>query len=233
MRKLKFFAIVFLSAVLMIGLCACGGHNGVPESHSVVVTYYFNGGTMEGYSADKFKSLTVQYKSGSVIAEPGVSSNGLPKVTRLGYSVGGWYYAETDNEGNVLPDEDGNPQPSKRKFNFKTDRVEKDITLVAVWSGKIRVYFENLYLMEGIQYKKDYENGDDFVNPGLLNSAVSGGEKAVLGYYWSYDAATNTYSDPIDFTAGLTFDDLNARLGTNPEKEGDYSVLRVYAKLAD
>lgn len=236
MKKIKFLALLILS-VLLFALCGCGGSGGVPSGYDITVTYYFNGGTMRLYT--DLTELTLRYRPGSLVAEPGVSTNQLPEVRRSGYSVGGWYYAETDENGNLVKDENGNPVPSDRKVDFSKDRVEEDITLVIVWAGKIKVFFENVYIMENMLYYYDYETGDPFNNPGIETSVIGTDtegkaiRKTIEGYYWSYDEATGTYSDPIDFSAGLTFEDLNARIGEDPEKEGDYSVLHVYAKLAD
>lgn len=231
MKKLKVLALIILS-IFAVGLCACGGSGGVPSGYDVTVTYYFNGGNMTLYS--DLTELTVRYRKGSLMAEPGVSTNQLPEVKKSGYSPAGWYFAETDEAGVVVKDENGNPKPSDRQVNFSQDRVEEDVTIVIIWSGKIRVYFENLYIMVGLMYQKDYESGASFTAPGADVSVLENGEsKQVLGYYWSYDKATDTYSDPIDFSSGLTFDDLKAHLDEEPEKEGEYPILRVYAKLAD
>ena len=231
MKKLKVLALIIL-AIFAAGLCACGGSGGVPSGYDVTVTYYFNGGNMTLYT--NLTELTVRYRKGSLIAEPGVSTNQLPDVKKSGYSPAGWYFAETDAEGVLVKDENGNPKPSDRRFDFSKDRVDADVTIVIIWSGKIRVYVENLYIMAGLKYQADYESGDSFTDPGLEYSVVESGEsKKVVGYYWSYDKATDTYSDPIDFSVGLTFDDLKAHLADEPEKEGEYPILRIYAKLAD
>ena len=45
-----------------------------------------------------------------------------------------WYVAQTDENGNVVLDENGNPVlKSDKPWNFATDRVNSDITLVPLW----------------------------------------------------------------------------------------------------
>ncbi|MBR2646242.1 MAG: hypothetical protein IKD47_01600 [Clostridia bacterium] len=226
MSKLKKINVILLSLITTLGFGACTTPSGeIPEGYDVVVTYYFNGGAMEKYS--EREDITVYYKPGSYIAEPGVTTLELDEVKRTGYSSGGWYYAQTDENGNVVLDENENPIASDRKFDFVSETVTSDITLVIKWEGKIKVIFNHLYSTQSKEYSKAYKTGDAFKRPGLETSAKGG---KVEGYYWSYDEATDTYTDEIVFD-GLTFDDLSARLGETPEKDGDYSVLHVYVKL--
>lgn len=228
MKKIKVLALIFIAA-FALAMVGCGEHNGVPEDYTVKVTYCFNGGSMSGYT-DRTE-LDVYYKQGSLIAEPEKSTSELPAPTRIGYSIGGWYVAETDEEGEVVRDEDGTPIATSRKFNFKTDRVEKDIWLVVSWVRKIQVTFVNLYQRNVSKpYSKDYESGQAFTQPPLRNSWVNGENVDIMGFFWSYDAETDEYSDQIDFT-DLTFDDLYARLAENSEAEDDYLLLNVYVKL--
>jgi len=181
---------------------------------------------MENYA--ERTQLTVFYKPQSRIAEPGVSTSELQEVKRSGCFAAGWYYAKTNEKGEIVYDEVGNPIPGDKAFDFKNDVVTENITLVIKWSQKIKVIFKNLYSTQAKEYTKNYESGDKFNRPGIETSARGG---KVEGYYWSYDEGTDTYSDEIVF-GNLTFDDLQARIGDDPEKEGDYAVLYVYVKIA-
>lgn len=229
MKKLKLL-IFLLVAVLTFAIVGCGTNNGIPSDFAVKVTYCLNGGSINEYSG--LTELSLYYRKGSVVAEPGHSTSELPMPKRSGYSVGGWYYAETEN-GEVVRDENGNAKPSDRMFDFKTDKAEEDIWLVVVWLGKIRVTFVNLYLSgRNTYYTNTYESGKPFSRPAVNTSWVDGENVAIEGYYWSYDEETKEYSDPIEF-GSLTFEDLNAHLPEEPEMQGEYILLQVYVKLAE
>ena len=50
-----------------------------------------------------------------------------------------WFVAKTDADGNVIYDENGNAVlESETPWNFITDKVTKDITLVAQWREVFR-----------------------------------------------------------------------------------------------
>lgn len=226
MNKMKKILTVILAFFTLLLFSACGTTDSqVPADYSVCVTYHFNGGKMEKY--DDATQLTVFYKPQSLIAEPGVTTKELEEVKRSGCFAAGWYYAKTDETGAIVLDNEGNPIPGDVAFDFKNEVVTKDITLVIKWSEKIKVIFKNLYSTQTKEYTKDYESGDAFKRPGLETSAKGG---KVENYYWSYDAATDTYSDMIVF-GSLTYDDLKAQVGENPEKDGEYTILYVYVKI--
>lgn len=227
MGRLKRFLTVILALFTILLFGACGTtESKVPDDYSVCVTYYFNGGKMEKYKDATY--LTVFYKPQSYIAEPGVTTNELEEVKRSGCFADGWYYAKTDETGAVVLDNEGNPIPGDVAFDFKKDKVTEDISLVIKWSEKIKVIFKNLYSTQTKEYTKNYESGDAFKKPGIETSAKGG---RVENYYWSYDEETDTYSDLIVFDS-LTFEDLKARVGENPEKDGEYTVLYIYVKIA-
>lgn len=227
MKKLKLF-LLLLVAVLTFAIVGCGTRNGVPSDFAVKITYCFNGGSINEYPG--LTELSLYYRKGSVVAEPGRSTSELPVPKRSGYSIGGWYYAEMEN-GEVVRDENGNAKPSSRKFDFVTDKAENDTWLVVEWVGKIRVTFVNLYL-NGMEtcYTSTYESGKPFNRPSLNVSWIDGENIPIAGYYWSFDEQTGEYSDPIEF-GNLTFDDLNARVPEEPEMQGEYILLQVYVKL--
>ena len=228
MKKLKLL-ILLLVAVLAFAIVGCGSRNGVPSDFKVKVTYCFNGGSINEYSG--LTELSLYYRKGSVVAEPGKSTAELPVPKRSGYSVGGWYYAEKDANGELVRDDNGNVKASSRMFDFTTDKAEEDTWLVVVWVGKIRVTFVNLYL-NGMDtcYTATYESGKAFNRPPVATSWIDGENIKIAGYYWSFDEQTGEYSDPIEF-GSLTFDDLNARLPEEPEMQGEYILLQVYVKL--
>ena len=49
-----------------------------------------------------------------------------------------WFLAETDDNGNIRYDSEGEPITSNTPWNFATDRVTGDITLVAKWTQVFR-----------------------------------------------------------------------------------------------
>ncbi|MBO5363602.1 MAG: hypothetical protein J6A46_04670 [Clostridia bacterium] len=227
MSIMKKIAAILLSVFTTLLVGACGNtDSNIPKDFSVCVTYCFNGGSMENYS-DRTQ-LTVFYKPQSYIAEPGVTTSELQEVKRPGCFAAGWYYAKEDETGKVVLDDLGNPIPGEVAFDFKNDVVTEDITLVIKWSEKIKVIFKNLYSTQSKEFTKDYEAGDAFKKPAIETSARGG---QVEGYYWSYDEETDTYLDKITF-GSLTYEDLKAKVGENPEKDGEYTIMYVYVKIS-
>lgn len=230
----KIFALLLVSGIILCTAVACNqaGNADVPEGYTVNVTYYLTDGEFEDYSGKKY--LDIYYKPDSKIAEPNVSSDSF-KCKFIGHYLDGWFIAEKDADGKVITDEDGNPKASSNKFDF-SQKVTEDMTLVAVWSRKIRLTFNNYYLTGGKNlYRSDCEGGGQIDKPTMTcrDSSNTVRNRDMLGYYWNYDEATDTYSNPIVFP--LTYEYLDSLVpeDAEPDSETNYLMLYVYVKYDD
>lgn len=107
--KCKKFVLIVLAAVF--GLClfaACSFEPTLDEikdryNLAATVTYHANGGYFDGEK----ESVSIYYGDGSRAIDVGINEvTKLPErtinLTREGYSIGGWYTAAKDENGNVL-----------------------------------------------------------------------------------------------------------------------------------
>ncbi|MCH5155319.1 MAG: InlB B-repeat-containing protein [Clostridiales bacterium] len=139
-RKLFLFILFIVLAVLGIFVfTACSEEAGEQtlrnKGYQVFVVYDFNGGTW-----NTNKSVTVAVKKNSLLPAPLRTNGGVGFPTRKNYSFKGFYPAETDEDGNVVYDENGKVVISDTEWNFETDRVEdKDFTLYAKWWDNYKV----------------------------------------------------------------------------------------------
>jgi hypothetical protein len=187
---------------------------------------------METYEGET--SLAVYYKEGSKIAEPGKSASQFKEVTLKGYSLVGWYVAETDENG-VVTDEDGTPQASSHQFDFSSERVSESITLVAVFGRNITVVYRNLriYGSNANEYQKSFGVSENATRPAFPASYASDHtgtddpQYSVEGYYWNYDETTKTYSDLV------TFPILHSELDERATTTDDGPIVTIYTKLSE
>lgn len=122
-------------------LCACSygptaEDKAIEQGYTCRVVYDANGGKF-GESA---QSVEVLVKPDSLIPSPDYVDEGtqasIKVPTRLRYTLSGWYKAQTDEDGNILYEGEGEekePVLSDTEWDFKKDKVTDDITLVAKW----------------------------------------------------------------------------------------------------
>lgn len=224
----KRICVLFSAIILCIGalfsMGSCAGDEDLLKEYTVSVTYYFNGGSMAEYT--NATELSVRYKPGTPIIEPGTVNN-LNAVTLRGWYAEGWYYAELDEEGNLVKDENGLPVPSDKKFDFATERPTESLSLVVKWTRRIKVIFKNL-IISGKEFEKQLDPGATLTPPSsaMLNLATI----TVSGYYWSYDEESGEFSDEIVLDEGISFEELATRWEKTQDIDGDYSVIYIYVK---
>ncbi len=187
-KKSVFIAILSVMALLAmtLGLTGCRPKgkslDDIPEENNIVVTFDWNGGIADSSSSSSTetpdedagedeeeeedataKSFYRQYVTyNSLLVLPGSFDNGaagsIPK--KEGYTLNGYYVAQLDAGGNVQKDASENPV-LLRQWNFQTDKVTEDMTLVANWYQNYTLtvkYGENYEQEETIVIKQD-ENG--------------------------------------------------------------------------
>lgn len=147
----------------------------------VEITYYANGGVINGKDTDK----TLYMQKGDKAFNLGVSGteSGSLSISRENYTFEGWYFAELDNEGKVQYDENGNILLGEA-VDFSV-AMQKDWVIAAKWSANVKVKVllacdagENVVYDYGTTETGDditYQNGDElfFSLPYESNGKVS------------------------------------------------------------
>ena len=166
--KILLLVIALISAVMFT---ACIGEKSLDdllkeEQISADVTYYANGGSFNNRPSSVKKYFGISFKNGGdfayayPIAEQGTEHT----IGRTDYVFDGWYYAELDENGEVVWADEAKTTPviSNKKAEFPL-KVYKDehIHLCAVWTEDVKVEF---YLVSEIEVSgkdgKVYKNGD-------------------------------------------------------------------------
>ncbi len=168
------------------------------RGYKVAVTYDFQGGTVNNKG-----SVRLLVKEDSRLPAPSKSGGGVGIPGKAGYSFKGFYLAETDEDGNVVRDADGNIIVSDTEWKFETGTVaDKDVTLCAKWWDNYNVV---------LHYGKDYANTTNIDLPRTVDGkATSLYESAfrVKDYtFLSYNFVKNSTEDatalskfPYDFS---------------------------------
>lgn len=138
-QRKNILIILFLLFIATIGaatLSACANttieDDLIAQGYTCLVTYDANGGDFNSSPSSFVGTQDVRVKPGSLTVEPGyrpVGSGELNIVTKPEYAFHTflyWELVEYDDEGNEI---------ATREWNFKTDIVEEDITLRAVWKA--------------------------------------------------------------------------------------------------
>lgn len=186
-RKFKWTMIVVLGAIATLFLLTgCKFSRTVEEIRTengldVEITYYANGGVINGKDTDK----TLYMQKGDKAFNLGVSGteSGSLSISRENYTFEGWYFAELDNEGKVQYDENGNILLGEA-VDFSV-AMQKDWVIAAKWSANVKVKVllacdagENVVYDYGTTETGDditYQNGDElfFSLPYESNGKVS------------------------------------------------------------
>lgn len=150
-------ALALVASLFIFAGCTVGESlEEIVEENQLVaqVTYYANGGdfgiTLEDTS-DRENVLLSQkkelyYKDGSKIADLGniTLSNGSIDFERAGYDFAGWYYVETDDEGNIVYEVNEVDGVTYMKLGDKVDfsaTIEEGEHwyLCAAWTPQVKV----------------------------------------------------------------------------------------------
>ncbi|MDE7164223.1 MAG: hypothetical protein K2O04_02205 [Clostridiales bacterium] len=128
--------LIALAALGVFVFAGCSEDYDILQDYPVGVTYDFQGGT-----ADNKTSVLVHVKENSYIPAPTVSGKGVRIPSREGYTFAGFFLAETDENGEVVRDADGNISVTDTEWNFDVDTVlDKNITLCAKWAADCTVF---------------------------------------------------------------------------------------------
>ncbi|MDE6201189.1 MAG: InlB B-repeat-containing protein [Clostridiales bacterium] len=152
-RKLVLSILLVVLAALGIFVFAACSDDVTEETfknkgYKVSVTYDFQGGT---YNNKTYTKILI--KPNSKLPEPNSDSGGVRIPSRSGYSFKGFYLPETDADGNVVKDSNGNVIVSDTPWDFANGTIENnDITLYAKWWDNYKVV-----LHYGSDYSKSKE----------------------------------------------------------------------------
>ena len=279
--KKIFIASSIMVATLAAGIfsaCSYGADQETikrDEGYSCCVTYDANGGS---YGSNSYRTYAL-VKENSPAPAPGYvdgkTQASIKIPTRRDYQLVGeaksdgdnetndeailtksWFVAKTDADGNVIYDENGNAVlESETPWNFITDKVTKDITLVAQWrevfrftlcmveekveDGKVVTTEKELrqYTVEPGDtiidklYDKDKTTGTIIRRPDYIKSGLSSSSYTVLDFYM--DSKCTTLVDSNYQHPGTREEEITQ---VNPETEEEETVtvstnvVKIYVK---
>lgn len=191
-RKILLLPLVVVTLALLsvLGFIGCS-NNGLSENslinmgYTIAVNYDYNGGNVRGASSARIRLMPnspipkPKQGSGSTILIPG----------RPGYSFRYFCVAETDEDGELRKDENGDLIPGKI-WDFDNDRVGEgsyEITLIAQWwqNYRIQLHYGTDYSEEtSIDVTRDIDGEPIAVPQASFN--VFAGEEAdykIAAYY--------------------------------------------------
>lgn len=190
------------------------------------VTYYANGGTFNNKAITE-KYLGLSYKDGEdfsvayCIDETGTRIT----VAKTDYVFSGWYYAELDDDGNViwLDKENNLPKVSDKRAEFPL-KVERNTSLYlcATWAEDVKVEY---YLVSDTEVIDD--NGNKYVNGDLLTTEA-------FGRFDSIDTNNKTPLSSKNATCLQIYADKDCLTPvTKVEKPSNGENVKLYAKYID
>lgn len=231
-RKLVLSILLIALAALGVFVFAACSDDITEETYrqrgfTVAVTYNYQGGTVNNK-----ESVRILVKENSALPTPKVGSGDISVPSKEGYSFKGFYVAETDENGKIVYDEDGNISVTDKAWDFNTDRVEdKDITLCAQWwdNYKVVLHYGDDYALKTEVSLPRNEDG----SPTVMATAILVPDVTIWAYNLvkgSTDAKT-AIDFPYNFAAvvpegdGLEIDVWGKSL------DGNYIVVRAAKDL--
>lgn len=156
-RKLVLsIVLIALGALGVFVFSACSDDANVLKDYPISVTYDFQGGMVNSKT-----SVLVRVKENSKIPALHEGKGGLSAPIKSGYSFKGFYLAETDADGNVVLDKDGNISVTDTEWDFANDRVkDRSITLCAKYWDNYKVvlhYGDNYSQQTEIDLKRNID----------------------------------------------------------------------------
>ena len=213
--------------LLLFGLCtltACMGTTVEKEKErynlTAQVTYHANGGEFSTHSQE----TTIYYQAGSKALDMGaVRVNGSISVSYSNHTLAGWYYAQTDEEGNVVyEDEENGIVALGEKVDFSVAlKTGDEWHVYADWTAdqKLEVLLaSDESIGEGVQYN------DTLYKPGELLKEYDFDSKGEVG-----EPSNDVFTDARD--DGKEEPDDEVKYGPKGEPLG-YSRVGYYTDEA-
>lgn len=222
-KKLLICALILLCGISALTACSLGTTVEKEKDKyglTAQVTYHANGGSFSTNTAE----ATIYYKEGSKALDVGTVplKSGTLSVKNPNHTLGGWYYAETDEEGNILyVDEENGIVEIGEKVDFSVALKSGDAwDVYADWrvDQKLEVLLAaDESLGEGIAYGDTvYKPGDvlkefEFSSGGTVeqpsNDMITGKrEDGPAGYvragYYEDEACTKAVDWPVRESEG-------------------------------
>lgn len=194
-KRRKLVLSILIAAVAALGIfvfAACSDDVDVLKDYPITVTYDFQGGMVNSKG-----SVDVRVKENSKIPALHEGKGGQSAPTKSGYSFKGFYLAETDEDGNVVRDDDGNISVTDTEWDFANDRVaDKNITICAK-------YWDN--------YKVVLNYGDNSSLEGDIDYSL----KTEIDLSRKIDGSPNVLTSDTLKVAGYTFESYNLTKDSN------------------
>lgn len=209
------------------------------------ITYHLNGGTQ----VDNSDHLDMYYKTGDVAIDLGFDemTKGTINVQRNNYSLVGWFYPATKEDGSIdyVDEEKGIVNVDKnRAFDFKTYRVAEgdEIDLYAYWLPNQKLEFvlaneetlnnqvvvgETTYLAGGAPLKVEEFGRDTYINKSMYDPLYGNVNYTFVGYYEDVDCTT-----PVKWPVERTNEETNIKVYAK-YLPGDWTVIETVMDLKE
>ncbi len=224
MKRMLRALLCLAAALLLLCLAGCGEDKTLEErGYTISVVYDYNGGT-----ADGLPQLKMYYKPDQPLLAPGDTAEFKEPTLDRYHSLLGWYLARTDGEGNVIKDENGQPQTEVAPFVFAGARANNNITLVAKWKEKPTL---EIHIPGSDTVSEPFEAGTTVENTLLSRLLPTLSDKTFYGFF-ADEACTERLTLPLTvgdgehkniYTRWLDGDVLIVRTAS------DLTKLRLYA----
>lgn len=276
----KIFRKIFIASTIMVATLAAGIFTSCAydanqetikreEGFNCCVTYDANGGS---YGSNSYRTYALVQEN-SLAPAPGYvdakTQASIKIPTRRDFQLVGeaksdgddetndeailtksWFVAKTDDDGNVIYDENGNAVlESETPWSFIKDKVTKDITLVAQWrevfrftlcimeekaNGDVVEVTEKELRQYTVEpgdtivdklYDKDKSTGTIVRRADYIKSGLSSAAYTILDFYRDKDFTTvldTNYQHPGRHEEEITEDGVTTTVSTN--------VVKIYAK---
>lgn len=217
MKRMIRALLCLAAALLLLCLAGCGADPTLEErGYTVSVVYDYNGGT-----ADGLPQLKMYYKPDQPLLEPGTMEEFKAPTLDRYHSLSGWYVAVTDENGNVIKDESGQPRTEVAPFVFAGARANNNITLVANWKEKPTL---EIHAPESETISEPFEAGASVTSNLLSRLLPDLSGKTFYGFY-----ADEACTEPL--TLPLTVEDGSNKDVYTRWLDGDVLIVRTASDL--
>ena len=232
---LAFIASVFV-ALALFGLTGCANESLTEDDiiamgYNVAVVFDYQGGTVKDT-----RQVKIRIKEGSKVPDPHTSKSTVGIPVRDAYSFKNFCVAQTDENGELLRDADGNLVPGK-VWDFENDIPDGDMTLMAQWwdNYKMVLHYGDDYAYTKQRSISRTQSGDPTF---VLESDFKQNGFTFLDYYYDREQTQKLDSIPPSLDKsmfensddGLTFDVWGETLNgvyTIVRKVKDFSSLDI------
>lgn len=223
---LAFIASV-ITVLALFGLTGCGNESLTEDDiiamgYKIAVVFDYNGGTVKDMRQTK-----IRIKEGSKVPNPNTSQSTVGIPVRDAYSFKNFCVAQTDENGELLRDAEGNLIPGK-VWDFEKDIPDGNMTLVAQWwdNYSMVLHYGDNYVYSKQRSVSRMQNGDPTF---LLESDFTAANFTFLDYYYDREQTQKIDKVPMTLLTKEMFENSDDGLTLHVWGEtlnGIYTVVR-------